>query len=123
MREIEVFVGVGLNSKGIMDALNRPDDDEAGLSSTTLFEVAHALLEQQLDDRAQIDEVTVEEVTINPDHPNVVTLELEIRWSAYYGCRDMNAADVENEVEAATYTSDGHLIFTVPDRRRPANYC
>lgn len=121
MREIKVFVGIGLDEDGIMDALNAQDNK--GTSEELLHEVAHAILSAQQDDRAQIDKVDVVEVTINPDHPSQVSIEMEIEWSAYYGCRDMNTADRETEVETATYSSDGYLTFTVPLPRRAASNC
>lgn len=121
MREVSVFVGSGLDAEGIKDALN--DGDEHGQESTLLFEVAHALLSEHKDDRAEVHSVGVEEVTIDPLHPTQVQIEFETSWSAYYGCRDMNGSGVKNECEIASYTSEGHLVFLVPEPRRPANHC
>lgn len=121
MREIAVFVGQGLDAKGIKDALN--ESDEPGHESTLLFEVAHALLSDHKDDRAEVHSVTVNEVTVDATHPNQVHIDFTTSWTAFYGCRDMNMADDEYECEAATYTNDGHLIFLVPMLRRPASHC
>lgn len=119
-REISVYVGAGLDADGIKDALN--ESDEHGEESTLLFEVAHALLNDHKDDRAEVYAVG-EEVTIDPSHPTQVQIEFTTSWSAYYGCRDMNGAGDKSECESATYTSDGHLVFLVPEPRRPANDC
>lgn len=121
MREITVYVGPGLDEEGIKDALN--ESGEHGQDNTLLYEVAHALLSDHKDDRAEIHAVSVEEVTIDPTHPNQVQIEFTTSWSVFYGCRDMNMADDEQECEFATYTADGHLIFSVPSPRRPANHC
>lgn len=121
MREVTVFVGPDLDSDGIKDALN--DGDEYGSENTLMFEVAHALLNRHADDRAEIHSVEVETVSVDPNHPSQVHIEFTTSWSLYVGCRDMNGAGEENEAEHATYTSDGNLVFVVPDQRRPANYC
>ena len=121
MREISVYVGAGLDAEGIKEALS--ESDEHGTENTLLFEVAHALLNKHADDRAEIHGVEVDEVTIDPTYPNQVEIEFTTSWSLYVGCRDMDAAGEETECETATYTDDGNLIFLVPARRRPANYC
>lgn len=121
MREIKVYVGPGLDAEGIKDALNATDED--GQENRLLFEVAHAVLTDHSDDRAEIYEVCVEEVSIDPLFPNVVQIEFTTSWSIYVGCRDMNSAGEENESESATYTADGNLVFIVPTPRRPANHC
>lgn len=121
MREVAVYVGLGLDADGIKDALN--DSDEHGQESTLLFEVAHALLSEHKDDRAEVHSVDAEEVTIDPSHPTQVQIEFATSWSAYYGCRDMNGSGVKHECEIATYTSEGNLVFSVPQPRRPANDC
>jgi hypothetical protein len=121
MREIKVFVGVGLGPEEIKEVLNGGDIE--GQESTLLFEVAHALLVEHKDDRAEVHEVIVEEVIADSSHPSQVQIEFTTSWTAFYGCRDMNMSDEEHESESATYTSDGHLIFMVPTPRRPANDC
>lgn len=121
MREEKVFVGEGLDAEGIKDVLN--DADEDGNENMLLFEVAHALLTEHQDDRAEIHSVGVDEVAIDPQHPNQVHLEFTTSWSSHYGCRDMDDAGEQQESEGATYTADGHLVFTLPTPRRPANEC
>lgn len=121
MREIVVHVGAGLDADGIVDALNEGEDLQG--ESTLLFEVAHALLTEHADDRAEIHSVEVEDVVIDPAYPTQVHVHFTSSWSIYVGCRDMNAAGDEHECETATYTSDGDLIFLVPAPRRPANPC
>lgn len=121
MREIKIYVGPGLDAEGIKNALNRREQDSD--ASSLLFDVAHALLNDHSDDRAEIHEVTIDEVTVDPVHRHQVYIDFTTSWSMYFGCRDMNTADDENESEVATYTSDGYLIFIVPTPRRPANYC
>ena len=120
-REIQVFVGAGLDEEQLIDALN--DGDDFGEESTKLFQVAHALLGGHFDDRAEIHQVEVTGVQIDDVHSSQVQIQFTTSWSAYFGCHDMNQADDQDEDESATYTSDGHLIFTVPAPRRPANEC
>lgn len=121
MREVKVFVGIGLDSDEIVEALNEGDD--LGDESTKLYEVAHALLSQHADDRAEIFQVEVTGVQVDDVHPNQLQVQFTTAWSAHYGCRDMDIVDDQDEDESVTYTSDGHLIFTVPQPRRPANDC
>jgi hypothetical protein len=120
-REIKVFVGIGLGVDEIAEVLNEGDD--LGDESTKLFEIAHALLSQHADDRAEIHQVEVTGVQADEIHPTQLHVQFTTSWSAYYGCRDMNAADDQDEDESVIYTSDGHLIFTVPEPRRPASEC
>lgn len=120
-RELVVHVGPGLDAEGILGALN--EGDEWGQESTLLFEVAHALLTQHSDDRAQIHSVEVDDVDIDPAYPNQVHVHFTSSWSIYVGCRDMNSAGDEHDCATGTYTSDGNLIFLVPAPRRPANHC
>jgi hypothetical protein len=120
-REVKVFVGVGLSVEEIAEALNEGDD--LGDESTKLFEVAHALLSQHADDRAEIHQVEVTGVQVDDVHPTQLQVQFTTSWSAYYGCRDMDTADDQDEDESVTYTSDGHLIFTVPEPRRSASEC
>lgn len=121
MREIIVHVGPGLDADEIKDALNEGEDLES--ESTVLFEVAHALLTEHSDDRAEIHSVEVEGVVIDPAYSTQVHVHFTSSWSIYVGCRDMNAAGDEHECATATYTSNGDLVFLVPAPRRPANYC
>lgn len=120
-REVIVHVGPGLDAEGIMEALN--EGGEMGDDSTLLFEVAHALLTQHSDDRAQIHSVEVTDVDIDSAFPSQVDVHFTSSWSIYVGCRDMNAAGDEHECATATYTAEGNLIFVVPVPRRPANHC
>lgn len=121
MREIKVHVGLGLDSEEIMDVLNTCSD--SGEESSLMFEVAHALLGDHKDDRAEIYSVSVDEVTVDPNQPSQVHLEFTTTWGAYYGCKDMNMQDDEYMNEIATYTEDGDLVFIVPAARRPASDC
>lgn len=121
MRELKVYVGPGLDAEGIKAVLN--EGDEHGNRCTLLFEVAHSLLNKHADDRAEIHSVCVEEVTVGPSFPSQVHIEFTTSWSIYVGCRDMDSAGEESESAAATYSSDGHMIFMVPAPRRPANHC
>jgi hypothetical protein len=121
MRELKVYVGPGLDSEGIKNALNSRDDD--GQESYLMFEVAHALMDGHKDDRAEIHSVSVDEVTVDPAYPSQVHLEFTTFWSAYFGCKDMNTADDKFESETSTYTKEGDLVFIVPAARRPANDC
>lgn len=120
-REVKVFVGVALSVEEIAEVLN--EGDELGDESTKLFEVAHALLSQHADDRAEIHQVEVTGVDVDEAYPAQLQVQFTTSWSAYYGCHDMNTVDDQDEDESATYTSDGHLIFTVPEPRRPASEC
>lgn len=121
LREIRVYVGVGLDSEEIKDALNSCSD--SGEESSLMFEVAHALLSDHKDNRAEIYSVSVDEVTIDPAQPSQVHLEFTTSWCAYYGCKDMNMQDDEFMSEIATYTENGDLVFIVPAARRPASDC
>lgn len=120
-REVKVFIGPGLDEEKILEALN--EGDEFGDESRKLFQVAHALLTGQTDDRAEIHEVDVTGVHIDSTYPNQVQIQFTTSWSMYFGCRDMDSAGEEDQDESVTYTSDGYLVFNVPEPRRPANEC
>jgi|SRR5471032_881168 len=116
MRELKIFIGPDLDEGQLKTLLNQS-------SGMRLKEVAHALLVDHGDDRADIHSVEVEKVLIDPEYPSQVEIEFETSWSIYKGCEGMNMSDCEPQAEVATYTADGHLIFTVPMPRRPANPC
>lgn len=120
MREVSIFVGTGLNEEGMRSKLN---DDAQGQSTSLLHGVATALIHAGQDDRAEVHDVQVYEVQIDPQNPNQVQLELKVGWSLYHGCRDRNQADDEYFSEGATYTADGNLIFRLPASRRPPSDC
>lgn len=120
-REIKVHVGLGLDNKGIRDTLNSCSD--SGEESHLMFEVAHALLNDHKDDRAEIYSVSVDEVTVDPIHPSQVQIEFTTSWFVYYGCKNMNMQDEEFMSASATYTEVGDLVFIVPSPRRPASHC
>lgn len=116
MRELKIYVGVDLDEIQLKAALSTGN-------GMKLREVAHALLVEHGDDRADIHSVDIEKVTIDPEHPTQVEIEFETSWGIYKGCEGMNISGCESEAEVATYTADGFLIFTVPMPRRPANPC
>ncbi|MFZ6659092.1 hypothetical protein [Undibacterium sp. TJN19] len=120
MREIKIQIGENLDEEGIQRALE--DSNTHGQDAIRLYPVAEALM--NVDDcRFQIYGVTIEEVTINQEFPNQVTISFTSSWSHYVGCRDANSAGDQDECETATYTADGHLIFLVPDQEKESNYC
>jgi len=121
IREIVVHVGLGLTADEMKDALNEGEDFES--ESTVLFEVAHALLTEHSDNRAEIHSVVVDDVVIDPRYPTQIQVDFTSSWSFYAGCRDMNAAGDEYDSATATYTLNGDLVFIVAAPRRPANYC
>ena len=121
VREIVVHVGPGLTADEMKEALNEGEEFES--ESMVLFEVAHALLTEPSDDRAEIHSVVVDDVVIDPEYPTQVQVDFTTSWSFYAGCRDMNSAGDEYDSAIATYTSNGDLVFVVPSPRRPANYC
>ncbi|SDG77300.1 MULTISPECIES: hypothetical protein [unclassified Duganella] len=116
MRELKVYVGPSLGDEQIKALLRQG-------SGMKLKEVAHALLVEHNDDRADIHSVDIETVSIDPDYPTQVEIEFETSWSIYKGCEDMNMSGCEPQAEVATYTADGYLIFMVPMPRKPANPC
>lgn len=97
--------------------------DEKCQSASLLHGVATALIHAVQDDRAEVHDVRVNEVQIDPQYPNQVQLELVVGWSLYHGCHDRNQADDEYFSEGATYTADGNLIFQLPASRRPPSDC
>jgi hypothetical protein len=116
MRDVKVHVGLGLDQEQIKAQLSQGN-------GARLKEVAHALLVDHNDDRADIHSVDIKEVHIDPDNPTQVHIEFETSWSIYKGCEDMNSSGCELENETATYEPNGDLTFTVPVPRRPANPC
>lgn len=116
MQDLSIYVGVGLGADQLKALLCHG-------GGTKLKEVAHALLIEHSDDRAEIHLVDIQKVRFDPDYPTQVEIEFETSWSIYKGCEDKNLSGCEVEAEIATYTTDGHLIFTVPAPRRPANFC
>jgi len=105
-------------------------------SKTLLFEVPDYLEEDEIeqyfrdnvdelmpafdleldDDRAQVDEVSIENLELSKDR---VDIEYLVEYSAYYGCRDMNYADEDQRVVSGI--RDGRRfefeIFVPPPRR------
>jgi hypothetical protein len=71
------------------------------------------------DDRATVDDVSVEDVELHED--GSVTVHYTVQYSAYHGCRDMNYAD--DDLRAVTGVRDGgDWVFTVyvsPERLAP----
>lgn len=116
MCELKVYVGAGLGEEQIKTLLSLD-------GGARLKEVAHALLVEHSDDRAEIHSVDIEKVSIDPDYPTQVEIEFETSWSIYKGCEDRNLSGCESELQWATYTADGHLMFIVPKPRRPTNPC
>jgi hypothetical protein len=121
MEEKKLFVGVGLDANGITRALGRTGKES--LRGSSLMDVARALMAVEKDIRVEVHNVTVESVNVDSHFPSQVQIELLISWSLYHGCEDKNEADDEYVSEIATYTKDGHLIFQVPEPRRPRNDC
>lgn len=120
MREISIFVGAGLSATALRSKLNADDGSQ---STSILHGVATALIHAGHDARAEVHEVQVEDVDLDPRFPNQVQLELVVGWSLYHGCRDMNQTDDEYFSESVTYTADGNLIFQLPSPCRPPSDC
>ena len=116
MREMSVLVGLGLDADQLQQVLH-----ENG--GRFLYEVAHALLDDHADDRAEIYEVKVDSVAINEDCPTQVDIDFETSWSIYRGCEDRNTAGSEYQQERATYEADGRLVFLVPLARKHIDPC
>ena len=116
MRELSVYVGNGLDALALKEVL-------AARSGALLKDVAHAVLDEHSDDRAVITSVAVERVTVDTDFPSQVEVEFETSWNVYKGCEDKNLSGCEVEVESATYTADGNLVFMVPVLRKHAEPC
>lgn len=121
MRELRVYVGPGLGAEDIRDVLNMRD--RHGAEAGSLFEVAHALLIEHKDDRAEVIGVKVEDVINDAAHPNQLDIAFTTSWVLTASCRAQNDAGEKAESECATYTADGFLSFFVPLPRKPANPC
>ena len=68
------------------------------------------------DDRAQLNEVTVTQITLRPDS---IDIEFDVEYSAYYGCKDMDYSDEDSRSIAGyrkgnTFTFDK---FIAPPKR------
>lgn len=116
MREMSVLVGLGLDADQLQQVLH-----ENG--GRFLYEVAHALLDDHADDRAEIYEVKVDSVAINEDCPTQVDIDFETSWSIYRGCEERNTAGSEYQHERATYEADGRLVFLAPLARKHVDSC
>ncbi len=108
MREIWINVGVNLGADGIMKAL---------ATKSQLYEVAHALLDNS-NDGAEIYNVTIDYVIIEPGLPNQIEINFRFAWCIYIGRKKRNGSGIGEGCEIATYTKDGFLIFQVPGPRR-----
>jgi hypothetical protein len=60
-----------------------------------IYQLEGAIDRQGVPPVAEIDNIEIQDITIDGAD---VYIDLEYSWSAYYGCRDMNAADDENEM-------------------------
>ena len=116
MRELSVLVGQGLYG----DQLQQVLQENGG---RRLHEVAHALLDDHADDRAEISDVKVTSVEIDEDCPTQVDIEFETSWRIYRGCEDRTTAGRECQREPANYEADGRLVFFVPRARKHADPC
>jgi hypothetical protein len=85
------------------------------------YTLLHGAATQQ--DRAVITSVAVDRVTIDPEFPTQAEIEFETSWNIYKGCEDKNLSGCEFEIESATYTNDGRLVFVVPSPRKHAEPC
>lgn len=122
MREIELDIGSGLSADEIKDALYPSSYDDPD-NTCLLQEVAYALVFADGSDYDEIYEIDVEEVRIDDAFPNQVEFDFTVSWGHYSPCKDMRKYGSETYSEVATYTSEGMLIFVVPDRRRRSNPC
>ncbi|MEF2270574.1 hypothetical protein V3C40_27660 [Janthinobacterium sp. LS2A] len=116
MRELAVLVGQGLDAELLQQVLQEN-------RGKRLNEVAHALLDDHPDDRAEIYEVKVDRVAIDEDCPTQVDIEFEIFWRIYRGCEDRNTVGSEYQQERATYEADGRLVFLAPLARKHSDPC
>ena len=116
MREMSVLVGLGLDA----DQLQQVLQENGG---RRLYEVAHALLDEHANDRAEISDVKVTSVEIDEDFPTQVDIEFETSWRIYRGCEDRNTEGREYQQESATYEVDGRLVFLVPLARKHSDPC
>ena len=107
MRELSVLVGQGLDG----DQLQQVLQENGG---RRLYEVAHALLDDHADDRAEINDVKVTKVEFDEDCPS---------WRVYRGCEDRNTEGREYQQEPATYEADGRLVFLVSLARKHTDPC
>ena len=71
---------------------------------------------QDLDDRATLDNVEIEAVTIDGGQ---VTVDYRVDYSAYYGCRDLNYGDDDDRSIEGRRTGDRIEFdeFVAPERR------
>jgi len=116
MRELSVLVGQGLDG----DQLQQVLQENGG---RRLYEVAHALLDDHADDRAEINDVKVTKVEFDEDCPTQVDIEFETSWRVYRGCEDRNTEGREYQQEPATYEADGRLVFLVSLARKHTDPC
>lgn len=116
MRDLKVYVGPCFDEEQLKVLLSQS-------GGMRLREVAHALLIEHDDDRAEIHSVDIKTVNIDTEYPTQVHIEFETSWSIYKGCEDKNLSGCELQREFATYEPNGDLTFSVPMPRRPANPC
>lgn len=116
MREMSVLVGQGRDA----DQLQQVLQENGG---RRLYEVAHALLDDHANDRAEISDVKVTNLGFDEDCPSQVDIEFETSWRIYRGCEDRNTAGREYQQERANYEADGRLVFLVPLARKHTNPC
>ena len=73
-------------------------------------ELQRALDLRANDDRARIENIWVDQVTITPDS---CIVEYNFDWSAYYGCEDRNVYDAENHGTVTGEVNGRTLLFKV----------
>jgi len=78
------------------------EEDEFGSYFRDIIDDLRPAMDLELeDDRAQIDEIEIETFALFDD---VVHIEYEIRYSAYYGCKDMDYANEDQRVVSGQRT-------------------
>ena len=63
---------------------------------------------EELDDRAQVENISVKDVNADGDD---VSITYELEFSAYYGCKDMDYSDTDERVVRGWCEGD-HWVFS-----------
>lgn len=92
------------------------EDEIEGYFRDNIDDLRPAMDLELEDDRAQVDEIGIENFEMSDDS---VHIEYEIQYSAYYGCKDINYADVDQRVVSGRRNgrSFEFNVFVPPPRR------
>lgn len=90
------------------------------MDNTDLFSGALEIDTSHLDDRATVDDVRITEINVDKQ---TVVIRYEYDYSVFYGCRDMDGGDTEDDLVIVGNRQGNTITFeTFKPRERRSTY-